>query len=403
MKIPELLAPAGNMEKAKIAVAYGADALYLSGKQYGMRAEAGNFHIDELEEMVKYVHPRGVKVYVTVNIFPHNRHLTGLPEYLGCLQNIGVDAVIISDPGVYRLVKKAAPNLPLHLSTQANTLNYEAALFWQELGFKRLVLAREVTLEDVRLIAEKTRVELELFVHGSMCMAYSGRCLLSNVLTGRDANLGLCAQSCRWKYALTEEKRPGQYFPIEEDGERSYVFNSRDLCLIEYLPQIIQAGVSSLKIEGRMRSVHYVATVVGAYRKALDELAQEGPGYKVSKQILEELDKVSHRPYYPGFLFGDNHGISLDVSTVRVPYTFCGLVKDYDQYSKKALVEVKNRIKIGDEAEVIQPKRDVVKAEINLMNDYYSGISLEAAHANSTVLISLPEVKPGSLIRIFHG
>ncbi|HKM42360.1 MAG TPA: peptidase U32 family protein, partial [Limnochordia bacterium] len=242
MKIPEILAPAGNMEKAIVAMEYGADALYLSGKAFGMRAKAGNFSMDELKEILAIAHQRGVKIYVTVNVFAHNEEIDLLPPYLEELEQLKVDGLIVADLGVIALAKEYAPNIPLHLSTQANTVNYRAAKFWEELGIARLVMARELTREEIHKVCQETNAEIEVFVHGAMCMAYSGRCLLSNVLTGRDANRGECAQSCRWRYAVVEEKRPGEYMPLEEDEGGTHIFNSKDLRLIEYIPDLVNIG-----------------------------------------------------------------------------------------------------------------------------------------------------------------
>lgn len=400
MKIPELLAPAGNMEKAKVAIAYGADAIYLSGELYGMRAQAGNFTNDEIEEAVRYAHERGVKVYVTVNIIPHNQHLDGLPEYIAFLKSIGVDAIIVSDVGVISIARRSTPELPLHLSTQANTVNREAACFWSDFGIARIVLAREVTREEIEEIRSNVTCELELFVHGAMCMAYSGRCLLSAVMTGREANLGACTQGCRWKYSVMETKRPGEYFPIEESKEGTYIFNSKDLCLLEYLPEVIATSVDSLKIEGRMKSAYYVGTVVRAYRKALDDYAANPEGYRLDPELLAEVNKVSHRPYYPGFFFGERIGIYTTSSAYIQTHDFVGTVESYDHQAGEALIGVRNFFPSGSRVEIIQPQGDLVEVDVKeIMNDE-DGALLEAAHANYRVRIKTPPVKPMSMLRI---
>lgn len=400
MKIPELLAPAGNMEKGLVAIEYGADALYLAGKEFGMRASAGNFTFEEMAEILSIAHAKGVKVYVTVNVFPHNDDIDLLPPYLTRLEELKVDGIILADIGVYRLAKKFAPGIPLHLSTQANTVNYQAAQFWEELGFSRLVMARELSREEIARVKQETKAEIEVFVHGAMCMAYSGRCLLSNVMTGRDANQGLCAQSCRWKYSVVEEKRPGEYMPIEEDEGGTHIFNSKDLRLIEYIPDLVQIGVDSLKIEGRMKSSYYVATVVRAYRQALDLYAQDPENYVLPEELLDELDKVSHRPYYPGFFIPSGAGIHRPSGTYSREYDVVGLIESYDLETKEALVGVRNRLVVGEEVEVMQPHAPNFKFTIAQMINETTNESLEEAHANYTVRIPMDEVKPLSMLRI---
>ena len=355
MKIPEILAPAGNMEKAIVAMEYGADALYLSGKAFGMRAKAGNFGRDELKEIVAMAHARGVKIYVTVNVFAHNDEIDLLPPYLQELEELGVDALIVADLGVIALAKEYAPSIPLHLSTQANTVNYRAAKVWAEMGIDRLVMARELTREEIQKVCQETKAEIEVFVHGAMCMAYSGRCLLSNVLTGRDANRGECAQSCRWRYAVVEETRPGEYMPIEEDHGGTHIFNSKDLRLIEYIPDLVQIGVDSLKIEGRMKSSFYVATVVRAYRQALDLYAADPENYVLPQELLDELDKVSHRPYYAGFFVPTDAGIHRPTGSYIREYDVVGIVESWDNETQEAVVAVRNRLSLGEDVEIMQP------------------------------------------------
>lgn len=307
-KIPELLAPAGSLEKLQTAIHYGADAVYLGGKEFSLRAHAANFGPEELAAAVAYAHARRVKVYVTVNILAHNRDFAELPGYLESLQAAQVDGLIIADPGILAVARRTVPQLPIHLSTQANVTNLESARFWQEQGVKRLNTARELSLAEISAIKHGTDLEVEVFSHGAICISYSGRCLLSCHLTGRSANRGDCAHPCRYSYSLVEEKRPGQYFPVEEDERGTYIFNSRDLCLLNRLPELIAAGVDSLKIEGRMKSVYYVGAVVRLYRAVLDNLAERWPADdnetlpQVEPRFLEELPKIGNRGYTENFL-----------------------------------------------------------------------------------------------------
>ncbi|MFA4886243.1 MAG: U32 family peptidase [Desulfotomaculaceae bacterium] len=393
MKI-ELLAPAGDLEKLKVAVLYGADAVYLGGRHFGLRAGAGNFSEEELVEGVRFAHAKGVQVYVTVNIFAHNRDLEGLPAYLETIREAGADAVIVSDPGMIDLIRRLHPDLSIHLSTQANTTNWAAACFWEKLGVDRIVLARELSLAEIKQIREKVKLELEIFVHGAMCISYSGRCLLSNYFTGRDANRGDCAQSCRWRYALVEEKRPGEYLAIEEDGRGSYILGSRDLCLIEHLPELVKAGVNSFKIEGRMKSVNYVAGVVKVYREALDAYLADPEHYLFNPSWREEISKVSHRSYTTGFLFG-SPGVSgqhYEGEIYRRSRAFVGLVRDYDCASGMALVEQRNRFAVGDEVEILVPRGSNFSQKITKIIDE-EGNSVEAApHPQQIVRVPVDRV-----------
>ncbi|MFZ5633066.1 MAG: peptidase U32 family protein [Bacillota bacterium] len=402
MKRPELLAPAGNMEKLRAAVVYGADAVYLGGPQYGLRVGAENFTLDRLPLAVNYAHRHKVKVYVTVNIFAHNRDFQGLREYIGTLREIGADGLIVADPGILHLVRRNFPGLPVHLSTQANTTNTAAATFWEAQGVSRIVLARELSLAEIREIREKVKVQLEVFVHGAMCISYSGRCLLSKYMTGRDANLGDCAQACRWRYALMEEKRPGEYFPVFEDERGSYILSSRDLCLLSRLPDLAGAGIDSFKIEGRVKSIHYVATVVKVYREAIDRLVENTEGFAVDPGWWNELGKVSNRDYTAGFLSGDaalaGHG---DVDGIyRRNCTFVGLVKGYHPGRKVVEVEQRNRFFRGETLEVLSPgcPNRTLKVETMLDQD---GRSLDQApHPCQTVFIPTDQpVKEFSLLR----
>jgi len=400
VKIPEILAPAGNMEKAIVAMEYGADALYLSGKAFGMRAKAGNFSMDELKEVVSIAHDRGVKIYVTVNVFAHNDEIDLLPPYLRELEELEVDGLIVADLGVIALAKEYAPSTPLHLSTQANTVNYRAAQLWEELGISRLVMARELTREEIQKVCQETKAEIEVFVHGAMCMAYSGRCLLSNVLTGRDANRGECAQSCRWRYAVVEETRPGEYMPIEEDEGGTHIFNSKDLRLIEYIPDLVQIGVDSLKIEGRMKSSFYVATVVRAYRQALDLYAADPENYVLPQELLDELDKVSHRPYYAGFFVPSDAGIHRPSGSYIREYDVVGIVESWDEETQEAIVAVRNRLSLGEEVEIMQPRGPVLSHLITKMTHIETDEMLQEAHANYTVRIPMASVTPYSMLRV---
>jgi len=402
MKKVELLAPAGNLEKLKTAILYGADAVYVGGKAYGLRAAAGNLDFGEMKEGLEFARLHKAKVYVTVNIFTHNEDLTGLPAYLRQLESIGVDGVIISDPGVWMIAQEINVNLDFHLSTQANTTNWASAKFWEEQGIKRIVLARELSLEEIREIRSRVKAELEIFVHGAMCISYSGRCLLSNYMAGRDANRGECAQPCRWNYALMEEKRPGEYYPVDEDERGSYVFNSRDLCLLPYLPFLIETGIDSFKIEGRMKSIHYVATVVQAYRKAIDAYYQDPQKYVFDPAWMEEITKVSHRDYTTGFLFGKpgfeehNYGSSSYLRSCD----FVGLVLEYDPQTCWATVEQRNNFKTGEELEFTGPHTPLFSQRLVKMTDEEGQPVDTAPHPRQIIRLPVVQpVKPWDLIR----
>ena len=300
----ELLAPAGSFEKLEVAIHYGADAVYVAGKEFSLRNFSGNFTLEELQAAVDFAHGRGVKVYVACNIFSRNPEQAALSSYLDKLGAIGPDAVIIADPGIVMEAAARIPGIPIHLSTQANTTNYRSARFWEKVGVARINVARELSLKEIEEIADQSRLEIEAFVHGAMCISYSGRCLLSNYMTGRDGNRGKCSHPCRWKYAVMEETRPGEYFPIEEDTRGTYFLSSRDLCMLEHLPGLIGAGIDSLKIEGRMKGINYVASVVKVYREAIDRYYDDPDAYRVEEEWLRELDGISHRPYGTGFYFG---------------------------------------------------------------------------------------------------
>ena len=390
MKKMELLAPAGNPEKLKLAFLYGADAAYLGGTSFSLRAFSDNFTPEQIKEAVEYAHSLGKKIYVTVNIFPSDEDFQYLPDYLRYLESIDVDAVLIADPGIFRLCREVAPNLSIHVSTQANTTNRSAVRFWKECGAERVVLAREVPLRDVKDIYEKTHMELEGFVHGAMCISYSGRCLLSNYFTqDRDSNHGECVQCCRFKYSLVEEKRPGEYFPVMEDERGTYIMNSKDMCLIGHLPALYEAGLSSLKVEGRMKSLHYVATVIKTYREAMDAYEADPEHFSVRAEWLEELEKISHRPYTTGFYFGrpdENDQVYAKSSNVQT-HDFIGLVKSYDEASGRACIEQRNFFKVGQDVEFLMPHGPVVHMTITDLTDG-DGKPVEAArHAQETVYL----------------
>ena len=400
-KRPELLAPAGTMEKLHMALAYGADAAYLGGTQFGLRAFGGNFTNEEIRAAVQMAHRAGKKIYVTVNVFPHNNDLVSLPDYLRFLAEVQADAVLVADLGVFMLVREAAPTLPVHISTQANNVNWRTVRAWQELGAERVVLARELTREEIREIRQHTDVDLELFVHGAMCISYSGRCLLSSYFTGRDANRGRCAQSCRWKYALVEEARPGEYYPIAEDERGTYIMNSKDLCLLPYLDEVVDVGIDSLKIEGRMKSVHYVASVVKAYRMALDACLSDVP-YEVQPEWLKELEKVSHRAYTTGFFFGKTTAADqiYGSSSYEQSSDFVGLVRSYDEATQLATVEQRNHMKLGQEIEVFQPEGALFRQELAEMWDADGEPIAAAPHPQQIVRIRMEcPAAPNSILR----
>lgn len=367
----EVLSPAGNMDKLKMAIRYGADAVYCAGQSFGLRASSSNFSNEDLKEAVEFAHSHGKKIYVTCNIIPHNEDLVGLEDYLKFLESIHVDAIIVADLGIFLLAKRVAPNLERHVSTQANTTNYLTTEFWKEQGASRVVVAREVSIADIKTMKEAADIEIEAFVHGAMCISYSGRCLLSNYFTTRDANRGQCTQACRWKYSLVEENRPGEYYPIEEDQHGTYIFNSKDLCLLKYIPDLVEAGVDSLKIEGRMKSVHYAATVTKVYREAVDSYLADPEHYEVKPEWIEELEKISHRPYTEGFSVekpdetAQNYGESSNTQT----HDFIGLVEGYNAEEGYAYLEQRNNFKVGDEVEFCQPHGELVHHVITKMTD----------------------------------
>ncbi len=404
MQKPELLAPAGDLEKLKIAIVYGADAVYLGGEQFGLRKASKNFTIDEIEEGVEFAHNRGKEIYVTMNIVPHNEDLEGLEEYTKALYGIGVDGVIVSDPGIFSIIRRTVPSLPIHLSTQASVTNYETIMFWYNLGIRRIVLARELSLKEIREIIDRIPkdLEIETFVHGAMCISYSGRCLLSNYMAGRDANMGDCAHPCRWKYYLMEEKRQGEYFPVVEDEKGTFIFNSKDLCMIKYIPELVKSGIGSFKIEGRVKSSYYVATVIRSYRMAIDEYFKDPQNYTFKEEWIDEIKKASHRDFTTGFYFGkptEEDQIYTSSSYIR-GYDYVGLILDYDEESKIATVEQRNRMFVGDEVEIFGPSKDYFTQTIEKMWDEEGNEIEVAPHPQQIVKIKMErKVESWDIIR----
>lgn len=397
---PELLAPAGNMEKLRMALLYGADAVYLGGKMFGLRAFASNFSPEEMKEAVTFAHSLHKKVYVTVNIFAHNSDLAELPEYLRLLQNIDVDALLISDLGVWSIARQVVPDMPLHVSTQANTTNWASVKAWEQLGASRVVLARELSVPEMEEIARWTEVELEAFIHGAMCISYSGRCWLSSYLTGRDGNRGACAQVCRWEFGLTEKNRPGEVYDVAGDERGTYIMNSKDLCLLPYLPELAKAGICSFKIEGRMKSAHYVASVASVYRRAIDACWDDPEAYAVKQEWAEELEKVSHRPYTTGFALGRPDGNAQEYSTSAYLQTheFVGLARNWK--AGRLTVEQRNHMKAGEELEVFCPDGHLQKLVLRDMRDS-EGLAIDCApHAQQIFTCAAAEkIPPDAILR----
>ena len=387
----ELLAPAGDLEKLKIAVLYGADAVYIGGEAYGLRAKAKNFDIDTMAEGVKFAHDHGVKVYVTANIFAHNPDFEGMVDYFKAVEAIGVDALIISDLGVFSVAKEAVPNMEIHVSTQANNTNYKSAQMWYKLGAQRVVVARELSMKEIRQIRDSIPedMEIEAFVHGAMCISYSGRCLLSNYMAGRDSNQGNCAHPCRWKYYLMEEKRPGEYMPVFENERGTFIYNSKDLCMIEHIDKLIQSGLTSFKIEGRVKSEFYVATVVAAYRRAIDAYMQDPVNWKPDPSLYAELKKVSHRDYTTGFYFNKPGGTEQRYggSSYIREYDMVGVVEDYDSNTGIAKLIQKNRFFKGDEVEFLCTDGTFFTQEIEYLTDENGEPTDVANHPQSVVYV----------------
>ena len=371
MRKPEVLAPAGNLEKLKIAVDFGADAVYIGGNRLNLRAFSNNFSTEQIIEGIKYCHDRGRKIYVTLNVFPRNHDLEGAEKYIRELYEIGVDAVIVADPSLIAICKEVAPELEIHLSTQANTVNWRAVKFWYELGVKRIVLARELSFKEIKTITSymPNGCDIEAFVHGSMCVAYSGRCLISNYMLNRDANKGICGNACRYKYYLVEETRPNEYYPVIEDDNGTYIMNSKDLCMIEHIPQLIQSGIYSFKIEGRMKSEFYVASVVKAYREAVDAYFENPAAYEFKQEWMDTLNKISHRQYHTGFYLGVNGEQNYDESSYVRDYDLVGMVKEYNEETKEAIILQKNRVFENDEVEVLRAGSPYFTVKLEEMYD----------------------------------
>ena len=393
----ELLAPAGDMERLRMAVAYGADAVYLAGSDFGMRAFAGNFDRKGLRDAVELCHSRGVHVHVTCNTMPRCEEVDRLPEWLEHLDAVGVDAAIVADLGVFRMAQKYAPHLQLHVSTQAGVTNHAVAQAWYELGASRVILARELSLEEIRTIRDRTprELEIEAFVHGAMCVSYSGRCLLSNYMTGRDAQRGMCAQPCRYKYALVEEKRPGEYFPIFEENNETFIMNSRDMCMIDHLPDLVEAGLNSLKIEGRAKSAYYAAVVTGAYRHGLDAALAGEPLAPIWRS---ELDKVSHRPYSTGFYYGPPGQYTGDARYIR-DYQVCAMVETCAA-DGTAVLSLRNKFTAGAQVELLSPGLEPMTFLAPEMKDMDGLPLLEPKKPEMRFQMRLPRaVKPLSILR----
>ena len=381
-KKPELLIPASSLEVLKIAVIYGADAVYIGGEVFGLRAKARNFSMEDMAEGITFAHRYGVKVYVTANILAHNRDLEGVREYFEELKEIKPDALIISDPGVFMIAKEVCPEIERHISTQANNTNYGTYRFWHELGAKRVVCARELSLEEIREIRVHIPkdMEIETFIHGAMCISYSGRCLLSNFFTGRDANQGACTHPCRWKYSIVEETRPGEYMPVYENERGTYIFNSKDLCMVEYIPEMMDAGIDSFKIEGRMKTALYVATVTRAYRRAIDDYLKDPAVYRENLAwYREEIGKCTNRRFTTGFYFGkptaDDH--IYDSSTYVKSYTYLGTVEETDSLGR-CRIEQKNKFSAGETIEVMKPDGQNLEVTVESITDH-EGNELESA------------------------
>ena len=404
MKKPELLVPAGSLEVLKTAVLYGADAVYIGGEAFGLRAKAKNFSFDEMREGIKIAHAHGVKVYVTANIFAHNYDLDEAAVYFKELGEVGPDAVLISDPGMFMLAKKNCPDMEIHISTQANNTNYLTYRFWWEMGAKRVVSARELSLAEIKEIRKNIpeEMEIESFIHGAMCISYSGRCLLSNYFTGRDANRGECTHPCRWKYAVMEEQRPGVYLPVEENERGTYIFNSKDLCMIEHIPELVDAGIDSLKIEGRMKTALYVATVARTYRKAIDDYFESEEKYKANMEWYHsEIRKCTYREFSTGFYFGKPtfENQIYDANTYVSEAVYLGQVEEIDQRGF-ALIEQKNKFCKGDTIEIMKPNGENQTTDVVEIFDSEGNERESAPHPQEKLYLNL-SVKPeaGDLLR----
>ncbi len=404
MQRPELLAPAGNMEKLKIAVHYGADAVYLGGQAFGLRNKADNFSVSEMKTALDFCHARDVKAYLTINSYPRNESLPELEKFLLQIAPLPFDAYIVADPGVIEAVRQVSPERELHLSTQANTINWRSARFWQQQGVRRINLAREMSLDNIReTVTAVPGMEFEAFVHGALCISYSGRCLISSMLTGRDANQGECTHPCRWSYHLVEESRPGEYFPVVEDEQGTFIFNSRDLCLLEHIPDLVASGVHALKIEGRMKGINYVASVLRVYRQALDEYLAYPAGWRCRPEWLDELAKLSHRGFTSGFLFGQPRNVGQEYESAYIrSHDFVGIV-DEVRGDGTLLIGVRNRIKAGDVIEFIGPgmRSDNLRLQhFSVLSEHGAEVEAEVANPNQQIILTVPfAVEAGDLLR----
>lgn len=404
MRKPELLIPAGSLEVLKTAVLYGADAVYLGGEAFGLRAKAKNFSMEEIREGIAFAHERGVRVYITANILAHNEDLEGVEAYFHELKAFPPDALIISDPGVFDLARRIVPEIDIHISTQANNTNYKTYQFWWNLGAKRVVSARELTLEEIREIRRHIpeEMEIESFIHGAMCISYSGRCLLSNYFVGRDANQGSCTHPCRWKYAVMEESRPGEYMPVEENARGTFIFSSRDLCMIEHIPELMESGIDSFKIEGRMKTALYVAAVARTYRKAIDDyLESEALYQKNLPWYKEEIGKCTCREFSTGFYFGkpSENGQIYQSSTYIKNYTYLGTVEAVDEQGR-CRVEQKNKFTVGETIEVMKPDGRNLEVKVRGIWDEEGKSQESAPHARQILWVELEaEAEPYDLLR----
>lgn len=394
MRHPELLVPASSLEVLKIAVIFGADAVYIGGEAFGLRAKAKNFTNEEIKEGIAFAHEHGVKVYVTANILAHNQDLDGVRKYFTELKEIKPDALIISDPGVFMIAKEICPEIEIHISTQANNTNYGTYQFWYAQGAKRVVSARELSLAEIKEIREKIPedMEIETFIHGAMCISYSGRCLLSNYFTGRDANQGACTHPCRWKYAVVEEKRPGEYLPVYENERGTYIFNSKDLCMIEHIPELIDAGIDSLKIEGRMKTALYVATVARTYRKALDDYQKDPELYRKNMPwYLDQISNCTYRQFTTGFFFGkpDSESQIYDSNTYIKEYTYLGIVGEV----KDGLIQIeqRNKFSVGETIEIMKPDGRNVEAKVVRIVNQDGEEQENAPHPKQILFVELSE------------
>lgn len=405
MKYPELLVPASNLEVLKIAVKFGADAVYIGGEAFGLRAKAKNFSKEDMKAGIEFAHAHGVKVYVTANIIGHNTDLVGVEEYFKELELLGPDAVIISDPGIFSIAKEVIPNMEIHISTQANNTNYRTYNFWYKLGAKRVVSARELSLEEIKEIRSNIPedMEIESFIHGAMCISYSGRCLLSNFFTGRDANQGACTHPCRWKYSVVEEKRPGEYFPVYENDNGTYIFNSKDLCMIEHIPEVLQAGIDSLKIEGRMKTALYVATVARTYRKAINDYLESEEKYKQNLSwYKEEIGKCTYRKFTTGFFFGKpTEETQIYDSNVYVKeYTYLGIVGEKNAQGLYR-IEQRNKFQVGQSIEVMKPNGENIEVVVKRIIDEEGQEMENAPHPKQVLFIDLGiELEEFDILRV---